>query len=143
MDCLRHAMTASAQVVFLTIALAALTLSTPHAATEPDWDAALTTLTRLKHQPQSVENERVALDSLEAAILDKASGGRLLPLILDTALSLGELRARLQNEDHLIVLQGQRLGEAALLFPGKSVLPAGDGRERDRCGLQLMLTWRG
>jgi hypothetical protein len=55
-------MTGSAQVRFLTIALAALTLSTAHAAapaTESDWAAALKTLTRLKDQPQRVENERV------------------------------------------------------------------------------------
>ena len=34
---------------------------------------------------------------------------------------LGQL-ARLQNEDYLVVLQCQRLREAALFFPGKRVL---------------------
>ena len=34
---------------------------------------------------------------------------------------LGRL-ARLQNEDHLVVLQGQRLRETALFFPGKRVV---------------------
>ena len=32
------------------------------------------------------------------------------------------LIARLQNEDHFVVLQGQRPGEGALLFPGERVL---------------------
>src|SRR5271169_4423127 len=89
-------MTASAQVLFLTIAFAVLTLSTAHAAaaaTEPDWGEALATLTRLKDQPPSVEQVRATLDSFETAILDKASAGSLSPPILDTALSLGELRA--------------------------------------------------
>jgi tetratricopeptide (TPR) repeat protein len=88
-------MTAPAQVLFRTFALVALTLSSAHAGTpaaEPDWQAALATLARLKDQPQSVEGQRASLDSLKAAILDKAPGGGLSPLILDTALSLTELR---------------------------------------------------
>jgi HTH-like domain/Integrase core domain len=40
--------------------------------------------------------------------------------------------ARLQNEDHLVVLQCQRLREAALFFPGRRVLQIVTGAQR-RC----------
>ena len=112
-------MTGSAQVLFLTIALAALTLSTAHAAapaTESGWAAALKTLTRLKDQPQRVEMERATLDSLETAIRDKASGASLSRLILDTALSLGELRGATRTGDPYELLSIVRnVGDPVLL----------------------------
>jgi tetratricopeptide (TPR) repeat protein len=112
-------MTGSAQVLFVTIALAALTLSTAHAAapaTESDWAAALKTLTRLKDQPQRVEKERATLDSLETAIRHRASGASLSRLILDTALSLGELRAATRTGDPYELLSIVRnVGDRALL----------------------------
>jgi tetratricopeptide (TPR) repeat protein len=108
-----------ARVLFLTIALGAPTLSTLHAATaatEPDWNAALATLTRLKNHPQSVENERAPLDGIETAILKKASGGSLSPPIIDTALSLGELRAATGTGDPYELLSIVRnVGDPALL----------------------------
>jgi hypothetical protein len=88
-------MTCLARVLFLMIALGAPALSVLHAATaatEPDWNAALATLTRLKNHPQSIEDERAILDSIETTVLKKASGSSLSPPVLDTALSLGELR---------------------------------------------------
>jgi hypothetical protein len=118
--------TCSAQALFLTIALAALTLSTAHAttlATEPDWDAALATLTGLKDQPQSVEKQRATLDSIETAILHKASSGSPSSLILDTVLALGELRAATGTGDPYQLLSIVRNG-------GDRALPDGARRER-------------
>jgi len=95
-------MTRLARVLFLTMVLGTPTLSVLHAATaatELDWNSALEILTSLKNHPRSVENERATLDSFETAILKKASGGSLSPPILDTALSLGELRAATETGD--------------------------------------------
>jgi hypothetical protein len=67
-----------ARALFLIIALGASTLSAGRAATprtEPDWNAALATLTRLKDHPQDIERERATLDRLAAAILPEASSG--------------------------------------------------------------------
>jgi tetratricopeptide (TPR) repeat protein len=112
-------MTGSAKALFLTIALAVLTLSTAHAATPataPDWNAALATVTRLKDRPQSVEQERATLDNLETAILAKTSSKSLSPVILDTALSLGELRAATGTGDPYELLSIVRdVGDRALL----------------------------
>src|SRR5215831_8732585 len=51
---------------------------------------------------------------------------------------LGQL-ARLQNEDYLVVLQCQRLREAALFFPGKRILEIVTGAQRP---MQVLLIRR-
>ena len=110
-------MTAPAQVMFLAIAFATLILSTAAtAATVPDWDAALATLTRLKDQSRAVEQERATLDRLEAAILNKASSGSLSPVIVETALSLAEVRAATGTGDPYELLSVVRnVGDPAVL----------------------------
>lgn len=74
------------------------------AAKDPDWDTALAVVTRLKGQPQSIKDQRATLDSLEAAILDKAATGSLSAVIVDTALSLAELRQTTQTGDPYALL---------------------------------------
>lgn len=96
-----------ARVLFLTIALGTPTPSILHAATtatEPDWNAVLATLTRLKNHPLSVENERAILDSIENVTLKMAAGSSRSPPMLDAALSLGELRAATGTGDPYEVL---------------------------------------